>query len=33
MEARKITVVLNNKSSQKTIMSTAETLGQLKRYE
>lgn len=31
MEARKITVVLNNKSSQKTIMSTAETLGQLKR--
>lgn len=31
MEARKITVVLNNKSSQKTIMSSAETLGQLKR--
>lgn len=31
MEARKIIVVLNNKSSQKTIMSTAETLGQLKR--
>lgn len=31
MEARKIIVVLNNKSSQRTIMSTAETLGQLKR--